>query len=279
MKGKKTLGKIKKKKNTLKKAKGLFHFLKKKDTPVTTVTLGDVKLKEEDDKKKMDTMMVTNDRRQNEKNRKFIIRSILKLINEFIRRLRNFKRSRKTFVNNSLIKLEEHSEELNTNFDLKIQFENDFSNPDNYIDILNKIKNKWDKNISGEFKTVLEVVLINHNKGETLNFPKTHPIYKLLELIEKMLLKSNIPPESLISNKEGFSFKPENLFCFYFLLGKTDKDLGSLVSSERSTSNRSSNSERISPKTAMLRASQGKGKNKRTRRIKLKKKLTRHKRK
>ena len=279
MKGKKTLGKIKKKKNTLKKAKGLFDFLKKKDTPVTTVTLGDVKLKEEDDKKKMDTMMVTNDRRQNEKNRKFIIRSILKLINEFIRRLRNFKRSRKTFVNNSLIKLEEHSEELNTNFDLKIQFENDFSNPDNYIDILNKIKNKWDKNISGEFKTVLEVVLINHNKGETLNFPKTHPIYKLLELIEKMLLKSNIPPESLISNKEGFSFKPENLFCFYFLLGKTDKDLGSLVSSERSTSNRSSNSERISPKTAMLRASQGKGKNKRTRRIKLKKKLTRHKRK
>lgn len=244
--------------------------MKKKDTPVTTVTLGDVKLKEENDKKKMDTMMVTNDRRQNERNTKFIIRSILKLINEFIRRLRNFKRSRKTFVNNSLIKLEEHSEQLNTNFDLKIQFENDFSNPDNYIDILNKIKNKWEKNISREFKTVLEVVLRNHNKGETLNFPKTHPIYKLLELIEKMLLKSNIPPESLISNKEGFSFKPENLFCFYFLLGKTDKDLGSLVSSERSSSNRSSKSER---------ASQGEGKNKRSRRIKLKKKPTRHKRK
>lgn len=275
----KTVGKIKKKKyNTSRKAQGFFNFLKKK-TPVTTVTLSDVKLKEEDDKTKMATVMATNDRRQNERNTKFIIRSISKLIIEFIKALRILKRSRKTFVNNSFIKLEEHGEQLNTNFDLKIQFENDFSNPDNYIDILTKIKNKWDKNISREFKTVLEVLLRNHKKGETLNFPKTHPIYRLLELIEKMFLKSNIPPESLISNREGFSFKPENLFCFYFVLGKTDKDLSSLVSSERSSSNRSSNSGRMSPKTAMLRGSQAEGKNKRTRRIKLKKKPTRRERK
>ena len=254
--------------------------MKKKDTPVTTVTLGDVKLKEEDDKKKIETMMITNDRRQNEKNANFIITSILKLITEFIKALKILKKSRKTFINNSFIKLEEHCEELNEKFDLKLQYDNDFSDPDNYINILNKIKNNWEKNIRREFKTVLEVVLRNYNKEQTLDFPKTHPIYRLIELIEKMLLKSNISPESLISNREGFSFKPEHLFCFYFLLGKKVKDLGSLVSSERSSSNRSSNSERTSPRTDMLRKeSQGKGKNKRTRRIKLKKKPTRRVRK